>query len=126
MWQDLKLGLRMLRTRPGFTAVAGLTMAIGIGACVAIFSVVDGVLLRPLPYPASDRLVVLEETNLPRFTGGFVRPEVFDDWQRQATSFDGLAAVRTRSTTSPAGATRSGWRRRGSPPTRCRCCACSR
>jgi predicted permease len=97
LWQDLKLSLRMLRTRPGFTLVAGLTLALGIGACLAIFSVVDGVLLRPLPYPESDRLVVLEEVNLPRFPGGFVRPDSYDDWRRQASSFDGLAAVRTRS-----------------------------
>jgi putative ABC transport system permease protein len=95
--RDLRYALRQLARSPGFTVVAGLTLALGIGACVAIFSVVDGVLLRPLPYPESDRLVVLQEINLPRFPGDFVRPGPYDDWRRQATSFEGLAAVRTRS-----------------------------
>jgi putative ABC transport system permease protein len=58
-WQDLRYGARMLRRNPGFAAVAILTLAIGIGANVMIFSVVNGVLLRPLSFPDSQRIVTI-------------------------------------------------------------------
>jgi putative ABC transport system permease protein len=93
--QDLRHGVRALRRTPGFTAVAVSTLALGIGACVAIFSVVDAVLVRPLPYPDPDRLVALQESN-PRFAGGFVRPQPYQEWRRQASPFSNLAALRTR------------------------------
>src|SRR5579884_3316307 len=59
----LKFGFRMLVKRPGFTAVAIITLALGIGATTTIFSVVNGVLLSPLPYPQPDRLMILSETS---------------------------------------------------------------
>jgi putative ABC transport system permease protein len=89
---DLRYALRQLIASPGFTAVAILTLALGIGACTAIFSVVNGVLLRPLDYPQPDRIVVVRETNLPQFPEFSVAPPNFLDWQKQTKSYSYLAA----------------------------------
>ena len=92
LWADVRYGLRMLRKNPGFTAVAILTLALGIGANTAIFSVVEGVLLAPLPYFQPDRLVVVWESN-PRFPRVWVSYPNFLDWQRIARSFQQMAAI---------------------------------
>ncbi|MBZ5514175.1 MAG: ABC transporter permease [Acidobacteriia bacterium] len=94
--QDVRYGLRMLAKNPGFTAVAVLTLALGIGANTAIFSVVNGVLLRPLPYPEPDRLVRIYERSA-QFNVMSVAYPNFLDWERTNRSFAGLAAYRGES-----------------------------
>jgi putative ABC transport system permease protein len=91
MFQDLRFGARMLRTHPGFTAVAVLTLALGIGANTAIFSVVNAVLLRPLPFAEPDRLVSIAETH-PEIARIEVSTPDFEDWRRQAQVFVDMAA----------------------------------
>ena len=92
MFQDIQYGLRMLAKNPGFTAIAVLTLSLGIGANTAIFSVVNGVLLRDLPFPESDRIVTLWENNT---TDGLERDDVspanFLDWRDRQKSFEDLA-----------------------------------
>src|SRR5712692_595271 len=89
--QDLRYGMRMLAKNPGFTAVAVLTLALGIGANTAIFSVVEGVLLAPLPYGQPDRLVAIWERN-PRYSHVWISYPNFLDWQRSARSLDEMVA----------------------------------
>ena len=91
--QDIRYALRMLAKNPGFTIIAVLTLALGIGANTAIFSVVNGVLLRPLPYPEPDRLVALSEKTA-NFESSSISYPNFLDWQRQNTSFSAMAAYR--------------------------------
>lgn len=91
--EDLRYGFRMLAKSPGFTAVAILTLALGIGANTAIFSVINAELLRPLPYPHSDRLVGVTTANSRIHTvNGAVSYPDFVDWRSQTRVFDGFAA----------------------------------
>ena len=91
--QDLRFGLRMLRKSPGFTAIAILTLALGIGANTALFSVVNGVLLNPLPYQQPDRLVAVYSRNA-QFQFDSISYPNFLDWRRNNHSFSALAAFR--------------------------------
>jgi predicted permease len=95
-WQDLRYGARTLRKSPGFTIVAVLTLALGIGANTAVFSVVEGVLLAPLPYSHPDRLVAIWENNLHFKQVVWPSYPNFKDWQGSARSFQRMAAVKWR------------------------------
>lgn len=91
--QDVRYGLRMLAKAPGFTAIALLTLALGIGANTALFSVVNGVLLNPLPYPHPEQLVTLHESK-PNFPTGSISYSNFRDWQKENHTFSGMAIAR--------------------------------
>ena len=94
--QDMRYALRTLRKSRGFTAVAVITLALGIGANSAMFSIVNAVLLRPVPYLEPERLLKLY-TSMPQFREASVSYPNFLDWQRRSRSFDGMAAYRTDS-----------------------------
>jgi predicted permease len=91
--QDLRYAARMLRKNPGFALVAVLTLALGIGANTALFSVVNGVLLNPLPYPHPEELVTLHESK-PNFEHGSISYPNFRDWQKYSHSFSAMAISR--------------------------------
>jgi predicted permease len=92
-WQDLRYSLRILTKTPGFTTIAVLTLALGIGADTALFSVVNGVLLNPLPYPNPERIVAVAE-KFPPFPEASIAYPNFLDWVRMNRTFDALAAYR--------------------------------
>jgi predicted permease len=96
LWIDVRIGSRMLRKSPAFTTVAILTLALGIGANTAIFSVVNAVLLRPLPFPHPEQLVTLHESK-PNFETGSISYPNFRDWQRNNSTFSAIAVSRALS-----------------------------
>jgi putative ABC transport system permease protein len=100
--QDFRYGLRLLLRRPGFAAAAALTLAIGVGATTTVFSVIQAVLLRPLPYADADRLaMVWEDVKQPTYTNARNSPAPgnFRDWRAQNSSFMDLAAIRSLAVT---------------------------
>jgi putative ABC transport system permease protein len=94
LWQDVRYGFRMLAKRPGFTTVAVLTMALGIGANTAIFSVVNGVLLRQLPYKDPEKIVTIWQNSA---RSGIKRDDVspanFLDWRERNRSFEEMSVI---------------------------------
>src|SRR5213592_1869457 len=93
---NLRLALRQLIKNPAFSAVAVITLALGIGANTAIFSIVNAVLLRPLPYPHADRIMVVNEASGPgqHFSVAF---RDYIDWQKETKTFAQLASTHTES-----------------------------
>jgi len=96
--QDLRYGARSLRKNPGFTAIAVLTLTLGIGANTSLFSIVNAVLLNPLPYPHPEQLVTLHESK-PNFRAGSISYPNFRDWQNDNHSFSAVAIARGTSFT---------------------------
>src|SRR5258708_21193848 len=90
--RDARYAVRTLLRSRGFAGTAILTLAVAIAGNAAIFTVADAVLLRPLPYGAADRLVVLQESKPPQFATFSVSPANFLDWRRRNTTFDRVAA----------------------------------
>ena len=93
IWSDLRFGFRVLLRSPGFTLVAIATLALGIGANTALFSLVNGILLKPLRFPQADRLVTLYQ-HKPQFEYGSISYPNFLDWQRDNLTFQSVAAYR--------------------------------
>ena len=95
LWQDIRFGLRTLARNPGFTAVATITLALGIGANTAIFSVVYAVLIRPLPFKEPGRLVMLWQTSAKQGESRVVVSAAnFADWKQQSSSLADMTAIK--------------------------------
>ena len=94
--RDLRHAVRMLLKTPVFTAVVVFTLAVGIGANTAMFSIVNGVLLQGLPFKHADRIVDINEVERRNYGAGAIAPATFVDWQKMSTSFDAMSAYATR------------------------------
>src|SRR5581483_12443822 len=98
LWQDLRYGARLLLKQPSFTLVAVISLALGIGACTAIFSVVDAVVLRPLPYPQPERIVSVKEVDAKGRQITFAAPNFLDVRARNHTLAAAAEYVNTLTT----------------------------
>jgi hypothetical protein len=97
LFKDIRYAVRGLLKRPGFTAVAVITLALGIGANTAIFSVVNAVLLQPLKFNSPEQLVMIwEEASFAGFPRNTPAPANYADWKAQSHSFEDMAAVRVK------------------------------
>src|SRR5215510_431474 len=94
-WQDARYGARMLLRTPGFTAAAALTLALGVGANTAVFSVVYATLLKPLPYPEAERIYAVEIGLPERSLSVPGRIQDYLEWRRADTAFSAVAALQT-------------------------------
>ena len=94
IWRNVRLALRSLAKTPGFAATVVLTLALGIGANSAVFSAIDAVLLRPLPFPDADRLMLLGQKR-PQTSQTFVAPVRLADWGRLNSTFQGISGYFT-------------------------------
>ncbi|MGH9732153.1 MAG: ADOP family duplicated permease [Candidatus Acidiferrales bacterium] len=105
LWQDLRCGTRMLRKNPGFTIVAVLTLALGTGANSAVFSAIDAILLRPLPFPDGDQLMQVSQYN-PKVKNPnpFVAPVRLEDWNRMNSTFQALTGYYAEDDSETSGA----------------------
>src|SRR5438093_6973435 len=104
LWQDLRYGIRLLVKTPGFTAVAVLTLALGIGVNTAVFSVADAVMFRPLPFAHPERLVeILQQRPDSQSSYPGLRREAFQEWRGQTTLFEQVEAYDPRNYTLTGG-----------------------
>lgn len=93
MWNDVRMTVRALVRKPSFSAIVVLTLALGLGAATAVFSVTSAVLLRPLPFADAARVLILGEFS-PSSATRFVAPITYDDWRTRQQAFEELAAFR--------------------------------
>jgi putative ABC transport system permease protein len=93
MWSDLRVTLRALAAKPGFAGIVVVTLALGLGAAITVFSVVNTVWLRPLPFDSPSRILLLGEVS-PSSDARFVAPVTFDDWRARQQAFEEIAAFR--------------------------------
>ncbi|HEV2614991.1 MAG TPA: ABC transporter permease [Candidatus Acidoferrales bacterium] len=105
LWRDLQYAARMLRKNPGFTIVAVLTLALGIGANTAVFSAIDAILLRPLPFPDGDQLMQVSQYNPKvKSPNPFVAPIRLEDWNRMNSTFQALTGYYAEDDSETSGA----------------------